>query len=615
MARTADEICRLYDERRRARGVELAKMRDMATLYGGDVVVPLPELGRSEKAAVVNFARMGIDQMGMRCGSLVPELDYPSVARAGNPDGPRKRAATRRRVNQQWWTESKINLVNRKRGRYLFGYATAAVLVRPDFNARIPRWETFSPLDAFGAPTSSELEVVPDDCILAQLRPVSWVLARYPELTLTYKDCKPGDLVDVLTYVDCDEIHLVAARRPRAVQVLQFNLASDSYDYGQVDGVTLKKVVNRAERPLVTFANGIGLEKPVSQFQSLPGMYQVQAELMALGIIARQKSVFAEEWLVSDDNSQVPDVVRKADGRTGEVGIVSGGRFDRWMPHPQVLNDQGLAMLERNQRVEARMPASMSGEAASNVRTGRTVDALMQAATDPTLQEAQEILEVAMHAEDLMAIAIDRGFWRGETKTIYVSTKGYKGTSSFDGEVTYNVDEVWETDRHEVRYPFPGVDVHSLNIAIGQEIGMGFMTKRRGAELSPLVHDAEKVLDERAYEDLEEGLKMALVQQVAVPGSGITLPDYVRVMDLVRDDKMDLAKAFAQVQKEAQERQAQQAPPGAPESMPGVEAPGQGVEAGGGLIAGPTTDQQKLQALGAALTTPVGPGLATAQNA
>lgn len=49
-------------------------------------------------------------------------------------------------------------------------------------------------------------------------------------------------------------------------------------------------------------------------------------------------------------------------------------------------------------------------------------------------------------------------------------------------------------------------------------------------------------------------------------------------MNLVKSNKMELAGAVEQVQQEAQQRQAEQVPVGAPEAQPGLAQPGMGAE-------------------------------------
>ena len=79
-------------------------------------------------------------------------------------------------------------------------------------------------------------------------------------------------------------------------------------------------------------------------------------------------------------------------------------------------------------------------------------------------------------------------------------------------------------------------------------------------------------------DQLEQALLTSVQQQAA---EGVIPPaDLARIMDLVRSNKLDLADAVAKVQKEAQERQAEQVPAGAPEAQPGLALPGMGAEAG-----------------------------------
>ena len=60
---------------------------------------------------------------------------------------------------------------------------------------------------------------------------------------------------------------------------------------------------------------------------------------------------------------------------------------------------------------------------------------------------------------------------------------------------------------------------------------------------------------------------------------GILPPgDLARIMDLVAHDKKELAEAVEQVQREAQERQAEQVPAMSPEAQPGLALPGMGAE-------------------------------------
>lgn len=113
--------------------------------------------------------------------------------------------------------------------------------------------------------------------------------------------------------------------------------------------------------------------------------------------------------------------------------------------------------------------------------------------------------------------------------------------------------------------------------------------------IDPLVEDVEKERDAVVAEQLEESLLAGLQQQAA---QGALPPgDLARIMELVKHDQADLAEAVAKTQREAQERQAEQVEPTAPEAQPGIAQPGAGAEAGGGPPAGPPDLRALLGAL------------------
>lgn len=115
--------------------------------------------------------------------------------------------------------------------------------------------------------------------------------------------------------------------------------------------------------------------------------------------------------------------------------------------------------------------------------------------------------------------------------------------------------------------------------------------------IDPLVEDVEKERDAVVAEQLEQSLLAGLQQQAS---QGALPPaDLARIMELVRNDQLDLAEAVAKAQEEAQERQAMPVESTQPEAQPGLAQPGMGAEAGmgGGPPAGPPSMQELLGAL------------------
>jgi hypothetical protein len=160
---------------------------------------------------------------------------------------------------------------------------------------------------------------------------------------------------------------------------------------------------------------------------------------------------------------------------------------------------------------------------------------------------------------------------------------------------------VFDTDSNYVTYPAVGTDLNGLVISMGQRVGIGMMSKRTGMELDPLVDDPEQEMDRVTAEALDAAL-LASVQQQAQAGQ-IAPSDLARIADLVRNDRLELAAAVTKVQEEAQQRQATPAPPGSPETQPGLAEPGMGVEQPNAVEA-PPQSAQNLSQLFTALRRP-----------
>ena len=102
------------------------------------------------------------------------------------------------------------------------------------------------------------------------------------------------------------------------------------------------------------------------------------------------------------------------------------------------------------------------------------------------------------------------------------------------------------------------------------------MSKQTAQEIDPFISDPEMEKDRV----VSEGLEQALLQSIQTQASQGAIPpaDVAAIVALVSSDKMDLAAAVTKVHDDAQKRQATMAPAGAPETMPGLGAPGMGAE-------------------------------------
>jgi hypothetical protein len=314
-----------------------------------------------------------------------------------------------------------------------------------------------------------------------------------------------------------------------------------------VGGKTVERTPNILGQCPVVCAERINLDGAQGQFDGILGMYQMQARLMALEVIAVQKGVFPDTWLVGRPG-ETPQIVNPADGLTGEVGVIRGGDLRDMQMQPGYMTNPAIDRLERAQRLTAGIPPEFGGESPTNVRTGRRGDAVLSAVVDFPVQESQRIMARSLQEENRLAVDMSKAYAGRKGKSFYVNAKNAKG------RVDYVPNDNFDSTDNIVSYSQAGADINNLVVGGGQRVGMGTMSKKSFMAIDPLVDDPEFEHDAVVTEQLE-------------------------LMELVGNDQMELAQAVEKVQKEAQERQATEVDPTSPEAMPGLAQPGMGAEA------------------------------------
>ena len=369
----ASEVISLWQNRKRDRGALFGRMDEIRRHYNGDIIVPLPELDDMEKPAIPNLIAQGIDQFAMRVASTMPDVSYMPL-RPGIQSSENK-ARDRRLATLGWWDMNRMSTKLRRRSRHLTAYGMTAVSLSPvsldpTDKREIPHWRVRNPLATFPSTMLDPDHMEPMDCIFVDRRPLGELRRMYPaQMSVLYRgDKNDMDMFEVLEYVDGAETVLVAvgADRPKA------DAYSTTTGKGTASHIILDRIPNRAEICPVVIAGRITLDRLQGQFDQMLGMYQRQAKLDALDMIARFRNVFPDEWIVSTSNSpSSPRIIQEADGKQGVRGIVDKGQVQITHLQPGSTTDDALDRLERAQRVTAGIPAEFGGESPTNVRTAR----------------------------------------------------------------------------------------------------------------------------------------------------------------------------------------------------------------------------------------------------
>ena len=244
------------------------------------------------------------------------------------------------------------------------------MLFRSD-HRQIPHWRVRNPLSTYPAPMIDPDSMEPTDCIFSDRRPLAWIKQHYPsQAAVLYRgDKNDTDMFEILEYQDAIETVLVVVGAEKSKAS---TFGAPETNRGSAAQIILERIPNRAEICPVVIAGRITLDRLQGQFDQMLGMYQRQAKLDALDMIASFRNVFPDEWIVSTSNSPTsPRIIQEADGKSGIRGIVDKGQVQITHLQPGSTTSEALDRLERAQRVTASLPAEFGGESPTNIRTAR----------------------------------------------------------------------------------------------------------------------------------------------------------------------------------------------------------------------------------------------------
>jgi len=564
--KSVEDILKLYRQRVQYYGPMHSKMRIIQSIYNNTAQIPMLDMDRSESPSVPNLLAQGVDQMAGRISSVVPSITFASRKPIRAEE---RRAATAERVISGWWQQDRLMAKMKMRARHLIAYGMSPVVIRWDPRKDCPTWHVRHPLETFPSTDIIPGSVVPTDCIFAFRRSVGWLRSMGYNLQVATVSGK-FDIADdasmlLLEYTDESGTRLVLTSYGSTDPLSPSNTLDNTG--GSMRGVILEDVPARNGLTQAVIPMRITLDGMSGQFDNMIGMYYQQAKLMALEVMAVEKGIFPDTYIISRPGEVGRFLDGPHDGRTGMVNIIAGGDIREVQSQPGYLTNPTIDRLERSQRLTGGIPPEFGGESGSNIRTGRRGDAVLSAVIDYPVAETQETFATSLVQEDRVAISLSKAYGGNKTRTIFV------GTGNSSRAVTYVAKKVFEEDDHVVSYPATGSDLNQLIIGIGQRVGLGLMSKDTAARLDPYIDNPEMEKDKIIAEGLEQAL-MAGLQQQAASGQ---LPPLVlaKIKRLVETDKMELAEALHKVTEDAmreQEAQQEEVEPGMEEEMTPEEA-------------------------------------------
>lgn len=568
------DVHALLHDRKKHDAPAIARAIEVRDVYNGDMVVPLPELNTNERVAVANLLQQAIDQTGMRIASVMPEMIWPAL-RPGIKAS-EKKARDRRNVAISWHDTNTMELKLRRRARYLLGYGRAPVWIRPGTEGT-PTWHLRDPLGSYPAPCLDPDQIVPPDAIFTFKRGREWLVKNYPQQMTQLRTHESSRTFEVVEYVD--------DRQCLTYVVGDIDPGSNSYGYsGGTDYSILHDYDNRAGVPLVVDPARITLDRRLGAYDGMVGMYQLQAKMQALSVIGMQRGIFPETWFIAGQSGG--KIIKRADPFHGVIGEAEMGTITNVQMQPSFMGQQVIDRMAGEQRIDGGMPAEYSGLSSTNVRTGQRGAMVMSAAIDFFIQEAQVLFERSLEAENMIAVATQKAYAGNHTYSLYV-----KGI----GKLVYTPNDTFETDIHEVKYPYAGADANGQEIRDGQKLGLETISRRTVMEHDPAIRDVEQELARISSEGLRKSFLNMLDQMVQDPNSPLLGSDIAQIYQGLASGVDEPWDVYQKVHEAAQARQAPS--PDMAGMQPGLDAPaGARPELAGG-VAAPSSSLANLSSL------------------
>lgn len=577
--RTFDEIREISTALQNQRSYVIRYMQDIRRHYEADWVVPLPELANEPDAAqfTPSLITDTIDGLGMRAASISPMTFCPS--KSGTITSQNK-ATTRRKIINATYDRNKWKVKRRRYYRHLCAYDTGSIFVEPDFKTGTVRMNVRDPLNTF--PEASAAENVEPPNYVAFINRFSgaecrrrWAATR-SELggPITANDVDKE--WDVVEWVDHDQLVFgllgPAMMGSRNAHIDSSFMKSNGGAWMQLGPA----IVNRAGVCLAVTPQEVSLHSVGTRLNALLGNVKMQSKLMALEVMAQQKAIFPDMFVIGNENES-PQILGGAwqDGTTGAMNLLKGVRqVGQISQTPDMRNQAMIDRLERNTRVSGGLNPQMGGESYGSLRTGRALDSMMASSVDPRIQEMHEVTEAWMPQVNRAILETYKG-WFGEQKFEYFS--GWPGDK---GLVKFTPLNDIDSTENIVEYSIPGADVVQQTQVLGSMLGAGVISEDTFQSKHPWIEDPVAEREQITKEAMFKAMIGGVQEQIA---SG-QMPAAIAAKLYAKIDKgMTLPEALVEIDAEirAEQEAAQQA------AMEQDPMAGMGPGAQMGLAAGP----------------------------
>lgn len=578
------EIVQIMEHRKSAQSPIIREMLEVQKRYHADYVIPLPDVEEQPNLPPLTPALVAnaIDAPALTAAQVLPAVFCPPID-VSKLEGRRSREYARKREHaiKSTFHANKLRLQMYRWYRHLSGYAVNFMVTRPGWMAGHPIIEVRDPLHTYPEPKAPEDMSRLNDCGFIHRRSAGWIRRTFPNACQEYGGPVPpehadaDELWDVIEWWD-DEQQAWGLLGPSHV-------TGTTYDgFAGSEQLLLARFRNHTGACPVSTGPRITLDRVATQVAHNTGIIDFMGRLLTLDMIAAERNVFPDRYIIGDQNQMVRIVTNGgewADGRTGQTNVIEGARaIGELRSQPDPATRAAYDTLERNYKVSTGQFGAQQGENTSNLRTGRALAEIYGMSVDPRVIELQTIAEHSLAEVGEDVLRCWERCWPDKKVTLFA---GFAGNRAIDE--LKPAEHIEGEYRNAFSYAIPGADVQGTTITLGQLYGTDAISLKTMREKHPYIDDPE--LEARNVE--EEKIERAMYDTLLMRAQNgeVPLPYLAMVAEKIREgEPIHLAVKAAD---EELRRQQAAAPPEVPAEDPALVPPEMmpGIEAGGPMAA------------------------------
>jgi hypothetical protein len=534
----------------------IRKMQEIQYHYEADIVLPMvdvvdePNMPDLTPSLITDV----VDGLSLRAASVKPSIYSPALDPYKEVGVRSKQMATdRRRILSATYHNSGWALLRRRYFRHLNAYDTASIFVEPCFRTGMPKVRVRDPLRTFPEVRALETMEAPEHVAFITRYSGDYLRARFPqvrgEVGGPISEHDTTELWDVFEWVDSEQI------RMGLLGPIYSNGDHIYHDFTQFSGPWMPltdPVPNLTGMCTAITPGAVSLHRIGNRLNSLLENAKWQSKLLALDILAQEKAVFPDMYIMAN-RGQSPRLADGEwhDGRDGDINIITDadrvGTLNQ-MPDPRT--SQMVDRLERNFRVSAGLSPMFGGETpGSALRTGKALNEMAGISVDPRILELHEIDETWMPKVNQAILACYKGYWPDKKYTLF------SGWSGDRGQVEFVPSKTIETTDNTVSYSIPGADIVQVTQVLGSMLGAKTISAETFQRHHPWIEDPHAEQTRIVDETLERGAIEGMLQQV-IKGQ-IPMSVFARIRKKMQDGQKDVFQATVEIDEEIREEQAQ----------------------------------------------------------